>query len=47
MEQIDLVTGHNLSVFGSVGPEGINQPVTLNDDRTIAATVDRSGRVAP
>lgn len=45
MEQIDLVTGRRLSVFGSVDPEGIDQPVTLNDDGTIAVTVDRSGRV--
>ena len=46
MEQIDLVTGRTLTIFGSVDPEGIDQPVTLNDDGTIAVTVDRSGRVS-
>lgn len=45
MEQIDLGTGRTLSVFGSLDPEGIDRPITLNNDGTIAVTVDRSGRV--
>ncbi len=46
MEQIDLATGQSLTVFGSVDPQGIDQPITLNHDGTIAITVDRSGRVS-
>ncbi len=46
MEQIDLATGLSLSIFGAVDPQGVDQPVTLNHDGTMATTVDRSGRVA-
>ena len=46
MEQIDLATGRSLGVFGTVDPTGIDQPITVDRDATVAVTVDRSGSVA-
>lgn len=45
LEQIDLATGRQRSTFGSVVPDGIDRPLTMNDDGSIAITVERSGLV--
>ncbi len=42
---IDPTTGATKSRFGSLDPEGIAQPITLNDEGTIAITVDWNGTV--
>ncbi len=46
LEPIDLLTGETTHPFGSVVATGIDQPITLNRDGTIAITVERSGLVA-
>lgn len=45
LEEIDLRTGEIVGRFGGVDPVGIDQPLTLNHDGTIAITVDRVGLV--
>lgn len=45
LEEINLESGDIVSRFGKVDPVGIDQPLTLNNDGTIAITVDRGGRV--
>lgn len=46
LEQLDLRSGRTLSVFGSIDPQGVDQPITLNADATLAITVERSGLVS-
>ncbi len=46
VDRIDLDTGKITLSFGSVDPEGIAVPISLNHDGTIAVTVDRRGAVS-
>jgi len=45
LEELVFRTGDVVSTFGAIDPVGIDQPITLNDDGTIAITVDRVGLV--
>jgi WD40 repeat protein len=45
LENIDLSTGSTSSPFGSVNPVGVDRPITLNEDGTIAITVENFGLV--
>ena len=45
LERIDLSTGSTSTPFGSVDPAGIDRPITLNEDGTIAITVEDFGLV--
>lgn len=45
LEIIDPVTGRFGGTFGEVDIEGVDQPITLNHDGTVAVTVERSGLV--
>lgn len=46
LEVVDLLTGQTETRFGSVEVAGVDQPITLNSDGTIAITVERTGRVS-
>lgn len=46
LEVIDLVTGVTRKTFGRVEVTGVDQPITLNKDGTIAITVERTGQVS-
>lgn len=45
LEVIDLRTGNTTHTFGSVDVDGIDQPVTLSHDGSIAVTVEHDGTV--
>jgi hypothetical protein len=45
LEVIDLRTGNATHTFGSVDVDGIDQPVTLSHDGSIAVTVEHDGTV--
>jgi hypothetical protein len=45
LERINLSTGVASAPFGSVDPAGIDRPITLNEDGTIAITVENFGLV--
>lgn len=42
---IDPATGELIGTFGEVDVTGIDNPITLNHDGTVAITVERTGRV--
>jgi len=46
LEVLDATTGTPMGRFGSLNPEGTAQPITLNEDGTIAITVDFDGTVS-
>lgn len=46
LEVIDLSTGASVERFGSVDTDGVARPITLNDDGTVAITVEGSGTVS-
>lgn len=46
LEAVDLATGVATASFGSVDVTGVDQPITLNGDGTIAVTVEQTGRVS-
>ena len=45
MEVLDMLNGLSMGTFGEVEVAGVDQPITLNEDGTIAITVEHSGRV--
>ena len=45
LQVVDPTTGARGNRFGSLNPEGIAQPITVNADGTIAITIDWSGTV--
>ncbi len=46
LEPLDLSTGRTRARFGSIDVTGVGHPVALDEDGTIALTVDRSGAIA-
>lgn len=46
LEVVELESGNVVDEFGRVDVQGIDQAVTLNQDGTVAVTVERSGRVS-
>lgn len=45
LEIVQLETGRTIGAFGDVDIEGVDQAIALNQDGTVAVTVERSGRV--
>lgn len=45
LEIVDLSTGFSKGTFGSVDVTGVDQPLTLSHDGTVAVTVENTGQV--
>ncbi|MGI9614721.1 MAG: hypothetical protein ACR2QO_17555 [Acidimicrobiales bacterium] len=45
LEAIDMMTGLSMGSFGEVDVTGVDQPIALNENGTVAVTVEHSGQV--